>query len=340
VTRSVTKKLIAEEKEALLTAEIKPTMAQSKHGYEFGGPFGVLWMMIVLPAVVVSSYLFCNGRQPCTIRQLPSSIPPLWKFHGGFFDIGHLIVDGWILLQAFIYMLPVGKVVYGRVLSDGTSLDYRMNGFIALMLSTVGFAALIYFKVPVTLVYECFIGIITATILWSVVVSITVYVMARMQKTGLAPGGNTGNVIYDFFMGHQLNPRWGKFDFKFFFEVRPGFIGWVMINFCMAAKEYEKTHEVSTAMILVCIFQFIYVADCLFYESSMLSTIDIIEEGFGFMLAFGDISWVPIMYSLQARYLVDQPVKLSWITTTAIVALFGMLKMSPDLTQPCQNVLW
>ncbi|XP_020624890.1 lamin-B receptor-like [Orbicella faveolata] len=85
-------------------------------------------MMIALPAVVVSSYLFCNGRQPCTIRQLPSSIPPLWKFHGGFFDIGHLIVGGWILLQAFIYMLPVGKVVYGRVLSDGTSLDYRMNG--------------------------------------------------------------------------------------------------------------------------------------------------------------------------------------------------------------------
>ena len=37
----------------------------------------------------------------------------------------------------------------------------------------------------------------------------------------------TGNVIYDFFMGHQLNPRWGKFDFKFFFEVRPGLIGWV-----------------------------------------------------------------------------------------------------------------
>ena len=41
-----------------------------------------------------------------------------------------------------------------------------------------------------------------------------------------------------------------------------------MINFCMAAKEYEKTHEVSAAMILVCIFQFIYVADCLFYEVS------------------------------------------------------------------------
>ena len=41
-----------------------------------------------------------------------------------------------------------------------------------------------------------------------------------------------------------------------------------MINFCMVAKEYEKTRDVSTAMILVCIFQFIYVADCLFYEVS------------------------------------------------------------------------
>ena len=51
---------------------------------------------------------------------------------------------------------------------------------------------------------------------------------------------------------------------------------------------------------------------------------DIIEEGFGFMLAFGDISFVPILYSLQARYLVDNPVKLSSTATTAIVAMFGM----------------
>ena len=116
VTRSVTKKLIAEEKEALLTAEIKPTMTKSKHEYEFGGPFGVFCLMIALPAIVMSTYLFCSGNGPCTIRQLPSSIPPLWKFQGGFFDIGHLIVDGWILLQVFIYMLPVGKVHYVCIL--------------------------------------------------------------------------------------------------------------------------------------------------------------------------------------------------------------------------------
>ena len=42
-----------------------------------------------------------------------------------------------------------------------------------------------------------------------------------------------------------------------------------MINFCMAAKEYQEDGKLSTAMILVCIFHFIYVADCLFYEVSI-----------------------------------------------------------------------
>ena len=61
------------------------------------------------------------------------------------------------------------------------------------MLSVIGFAACFYFKVNVALVYDKFLGIITATLIWSVLVSVTVYVMARMQKKGLSPGGNTGS---------------------------------------------------------------------------------------------------------------------------------------------------
>ena len=36
---------------------------------------------------------------------------------------------------------------------------------------------------------------------------------------------------------------------------------------------------------------------------------DIIHDGFGFMLVFGDLVWVPFTYCLQARYLVDHPQK-------------------------------
>ena len=71
---------------------------------------GVFVMMVVLPAVVVGSYLFCN-KESCSFRGVPS-LPPLWGYKGAFFDVGHLIVDGWIIFQAFIYMLPIGEVKF------------------------------------------------------------------------------------------------------------------------------------------------------------------------------------------------------------------------------------
>ncbi len=48
---------------------------------------------------------------------------------------------------------------------------------------------------------------------------------------------------------------------------------------------------------------------------------DITTDGFGFMLAFGDLTWVPFTYSLQARLLVDHDPHLSAGALGAIAAL-------------------
>lgn len=48
---------------------------------------------------------------------------------------------------------------------------------------------------------------------------------------------------------------------------------------------------------------------------------DITTDGFGFMLAVGDLAWVPFVYSLQARYLVFNPIELGPYWTAAIVAV-------------------
>ena len=53
--------------------------------------------------------------------------------------------------------------------------------------------------------------------------------------------------------------------------------------------------------------QCLYVLDALYFEKAILTTMDITSDGFGFMLAFGDLAWVPFTYSLQARVLVDHP---------------------------------
>lgn len=50
---------------------------------------------------------------------------------------------------------------------------------------------------------------------------------------------------------------------------------------------------------------------------------DIVHDGFGFMLAFGDLAWVPFLYSLQAHFLVTHPQRLSLPLAAGIVILNG-----------------
>lgn len=50
---------------------------------------------------------------------------------------------------------------------------------------------------------------------------------------------------------------------------------------------------------------------------------DIVYDGFGFMLTFGDLAFVPFTFTCQAYYLVSHPNDLSvfWITT--LIAMNG-----------------
>ena len=74
-------------------------------------------------------------------------------------------------------------------------------------------------------------------------------------------------------------------------------------------------------MLLVNLFQLQYVWDALYFERSILTTMDITTDGFGFMLAFGDLAWVPFTYSLQARYLASYDAGLSTLSLVLITLL-------------------
>lgn len=56
-------------------------------------------------------------------------------------------------------------------------------------------------------------------------------------------------------------------------------------------------------MLMINVFQLLYVLDALWHERSILTTMDITSEGFGFMLAFGDLVWVPFTYCIQAKFI-------------------------------------
>lgn len=285
--------------------------------YEFFGPIGTLLMTAVLPSLVFGLYVFCSSDD-CSIH-----LNPTWPELGSFFHRYALpIIVLWFVFQMIIYLSPVGRTVKGTKVRDGTQLSYRLNGIHAYVISHIAFAVgYFYFKLPVSFVYDHFLALAAAAVVFSFTLSMYLYARSFRRGSLLALGGNSGNVIYDWFMGRELNPRNGPFDWKVFCELRPGLIGWVIINYCMLVKQYEIHGYVTTSMILVCFFQFLYILDALWFEQAILTTMDIVHDGFGFMLAFGDLAWVPFTYSLQARYLVDHPTHLTWYATVGIIVL-------------------
>ena len=285
--------------------------------YEFMGPLGAAMMLIGLPATVLGLYFFCNAES-CSILS-PPRIPPLAQFWN---NTAFLVIVGWFALHVVIYLSPLGYEAEGMKLRNGQRLKYKMNAIHAFFFSHILFAVLYFvFKVPVTFLYDHFLAFAVASIVFSTALSLFMYAKSFSKGALLSPGGNTGSVVYDFFIGRELNPRTGTFDWKVFCEMRPGLIGWVMINYCMMAKEFELRGTVSSSMVLVCFFQFWYILDALWFEEAILTTMDVVHDGFGFMLAFGDLAWVPFTYSLQTRYIVDHGIDLPlWLA----VGIFGL----------------
>lgn len=75
-----------------------------------------------------------------------------------------------------------------------------------------------------------------------------------------------GNVLYDFFVGRELNPRIRSFDFKIFIEVHFGLIAWAWLNATLVLKAYQETGNFPPALLLVTGCQLIYIADALWFE--------------------------------------------------------------------------
>jgi hypothetical protein len=54
--------------------------------------------------------------------------------------------------------------------------------------------------------------------------------------------------------------------------------------------------EITDSIVLVTVFQAFYILDALYMEPAIMTTMDVIMDGFGFMLSFGDVVWVPHVY--------------------------------------------
>lgn len=287
----------------------------------------------------------CASSKSVIWEQLKVVLCPSYTDHSTLITCA-LVILSWFIFQVILERALPCTLIDGAPLPDGSGkrLSYRINGhlsfWVTLLLLDVAWpewtdiietpsdgsinatkSVLVFGRAPLTWLYDHYSTLAFVTILWTILLSTYLYIKSFQKGLLLAVGGNSGNHFYDYFLGRELNPRWGSFDWKEFCELRPGLVGWMLLNIGMMSKQYEKLGYVTGSMILINIFQGLYVWDAQFQERAILTTMDITTDGFGFMLVFGDLAWVPFTYSLQARYLVDHDPLLQWPALLAIVGV-------------------
>ncbi|KAI8803142.1 ergosterol biosynthesis ERG4/ERG24 [Cladochytrium replicatum] len=291
--------------------------------YEFMGVPGASVCVAALPLVVLFLGVYCDSDGCLPWHGYPDLTAFIDKARSQTFLTipAFSAYISWYAFQVLLYYIVPGPLVQGTQLRTGKYLTYRINAWRCFLLTIAIVASVCLVAggiTPMLWIADHYVQLSTSAMIVATVQAVAVYAGSFRPGTLLALGGNSGYFIYDFFMGRELNPRWTFgvcaepwFDVKYFCELRPGLMGWVLIDAALAAKQWDTYGHVTNSLWLVLAFHTIYVADCMYFEDAILSTIDIITDGFGFMLSFGDLAWVPFTYTVQARYLTFYPVELS-----------------------------
>ena len=315
---------------------------------EFLGVPGALAISFGLPVLITFFELICNenySAQGITLdfTRIAQQVPASWTqvFDLCFDKTCWIVYLTWFFGLVVLDLIVPGTRMKGVVLRDGSQLDYKINGklmssILVTILAARAFSSENWFLPELDFIYSNMLKLTITITIFSWLLAVFVYVVSfiplrKPNKLGtteriLSINGNTRNVIYDWFIGRELNPRIGSWDIKLFCELKPGLLLWFLINLSCIHHQYHTYGYVTDSLLLVNALQAFYVFDGVLNEEGVLTMIDVTTDGFGFMLAFGDLAWLPWTYSIQSRYLClkQNHLHLGWINVAAIVAISGL----------------
>lgn len=155
-----------------------------------------------------------------------------------------------------------GVLSQGRPLrhEGGRKLPYYCSAYSSFY-ATIALAAILHISgvFPLYTLIDEFGPIMSVAIASGFLLSTITYAQAFIR-------GRThrlsGSVIYDFFMGAELNPRIGILDFKMFYEVRIPWFILFLISCSVAARQYELYGKISGEVLFLVMAHFLYANAC------------------------------------------------------------------------------
>lgn len=250
-----------------------PAKRQKQHTeeWEFGGPWGVVGIMIFSHCLVYYCWI-CLTYYDGGIAY-PSGLSDLLPFARrlaghiweGAFPTAYAFKMYWgfVLFEALLQYVCPGVVMKGLPLEHegGKQLEYNCNALLAWYITL---ALWIYLQwsglFPWSTLMHHYGPLLSVSVISGNVIAILTYVIT------IAMGKQyrmSGNVLYDFFMGACLNPRIGSLDLKMFAEIR---ISWMLLFFLTtscAAYMFEQHGSVSYPILFLCLAHGLYTNACM-----------------------------------------------------------------------------
>lgn len=249
--------------------------------HEFGGPLGMLAMMVGFPLLMYFMWIgatFYDGQIPKLTKDesFVDFLKQMWFLvKTEAYPTKRAWAVYWLfgLTQMIFYVLLPGVYRKGQALPHlgGKQLDYYCSAMWSFYTSVaLGLALHLsgFFRLD-TLIDE-YGPIMSVSIISGFLCSFIAYLSAFARGATLRM---TGNHVVDFFMGAELNPRiFGILDFKMLLEVR---IAWFILFFlalstCM--KQFEEYGYISAQAWFLLLAQYLYAGVCAKGEHLIITT--------------------------------------------------------------------
>ena len=223
-------------------------------------------------------------------------------------------------------VLP-GKTEYGPLTLTGHRPEYKDNGLkhcFVFSLLFIGGSDLGLGLYPLGIMYEQFAPCISALNVFGMALAAFLYYKG-LHFPSTKDCGSSGSLLKDFTWGTELYPRVCGVDIKRFVNCRFSMTFWQLAGISFVAKSLELRPEagIDPGILLCALSQYLYLVKFYIWEIGYMRSIDIIVDRAGWEIQWGCLVWVPAVYTLHSRFLVQHPSGLS-IEIALAIFVMGM----------------
>ncbi|KAF2357650.1 Ergosterol biosynthesis ERG4/ERG24 [Trinorchestia longiramus] len=219
-------------------------------------------------------------------------------------------VVGVLAFWALLSLWVPGKEFIGPVPQFGRAPRYRDNGYKFYWYSVILCFLILMFRPGLaSRIYYIFPEILAACNITALVFCVYLLIRGKVSPQ-TAEKLPPRPLVYEFYRGMEMHPRWLGVDVKQLTVCRFGMMAWQLLVIIFLVAGSSKNGL--TFGKLVCAFlQSVYIGKFFWWETGYFDTIDIRYDRAGYYICWGCIVFVPGLYTFTSYFLVARPPVIS-----------------------------